>query len=676
MIRKNARLILLFLLAVCAQSISAQDSYFLMGRVVNITTGKGIPYINVGLMHHPIGTMSNARGDFEFTFPASAYNDTLLVSSLGFMSYRVMLKDLDLNTKVYVPLNPTIYQMKPVIITPREVSKGYDIVKQAIENLPKNLSQQTFMSDGYYREYIKENNSYARAIEAAVSVYCDGQIHVGDYFYPVRIDGIRSSQDYLSRFAKTESYNQLSLFLTGNMDIQWFLMGQDNLEFTMDSMVMLDDNLVYVVSAIPEGAKMKKFVRYSYTVDHYTNKIVRKKVKSEYLVDRNTNSFFKYTYYIRSDNYAFVKVAYEDTAYFPELRTDTKANGLYISFNSVKRTLDFTEYENKWYPKYIRENKEIGYYKKKDSALFLTVSKYSDLMVNKIENQGVKVIPDWEQVRLYEDIFHQGYDYDADFWKKYNLIPDDELRMAVTRDIGIAQSEHKDFTYEEKSVVYDTVDEAVTNKTLEVKKDTSKLIAQNSVKDKQPKDNTNQTKDNSAQTKDSNTKTKDNSTQTKDNSTQTKDNSTQTKDNSTQTKDNNTQVKDNSQKQVIPADTNKYAANPDAHTNNQNQNLNADNNSGNHEKGVADLYFRVQILVSKSILKTDNSLFKGLNDVRYYLHNGLYKYTYGNEKSMEDALEIQTELRNLGFDGAFIVPFYKGNRITVDDALQILSNSK
>lgn len=620
-------LAIVLIISMYSQSrLAAQDSYFLMGRVVNITTGKGIPYINVGLVHHPIGTMSNARGDFEFTFPASAYNDTLMVSSLGYMSYRVLLKELDLNTKVYVPLNPMIYQMKPVIITPKEVSKGYDIVKEAMAKLPNNLSSLAFMSDGYYREYIKENNSYARAIEAAVSVYCDGQIHVGDYFYPVRIDGIRSSQDYLSRFAKTESYNQLSLFLTGNMDIQWFLPDQENLEFNMDSMIMLDNNLVYVVSAIPEKAKLKTFVRYSYVVDHNTNKIIRKKNKIEYLVDRNTNHFFKYTYYIRSDNYAFVKVMYQDTSYFPELRTDTKANGLYISFNSVKRTLEFTEYDNKWYPKYIRENKEIGYYKKKDSALFLTVSKYSDLMINKLENQNVKVIPDWEQVRLYEDIFHQGYDYDPDFWKKFNMIPDDEMRQAVTRDIGIAKSDMKDFTYEEQ-LAYDTIDEPVVIKKDEVKKDTVILLAQNNEKDKQGKNN-------------------------------------------------DTEVKNNGQKQAVAADTVKNATGPETDKNKSSENKENVIEPVTHGNGVQDLYFRVQIMVSKNLLKTDNPSFKGLKDIRYYIHNGLYKYTYGNEKSMEDALEIQTELRNIGFDGAFIVPFYKGNRISNDEALQLLNSSK
>jgi N-acetylmuramoyl-L-alanine amidase len=49
--------------------------------------------------------------------------------------------------------------------------------------------------------------------------------------------------------------------------------------------------------------------------------------------------------------------------------------------------------------------------------------------------------------------------------------------------------------------------------------------------------------------------------------------------------------------------------------------------------------------------------FRGLQGVNYYFHDGLYKYTLGDEKSLEDAAKIQKSLHDQGFKDAFVVAF-------------------
>jgi hypothetical protein len=53
----------------------------------------------------------------------------------------------------------------------------------------------------------------------------------------------------------------------------------------------------------------------------------------------------------------------------------------------------------------------------------------------------------------------------------------------------------------------------------------------------------------------------------------------------------------------------------------------------------------------------------------------MYKYVYGKEELLDNALEIQKQLQLYGFTGAFVVPFYKRERITVDEAISLI-NSK
>ena len=88
-----------------------------------------------------------------------------------------------------------------------------------------------------------------------------------------------------------------------------------------------------------------------------------------------------------------------------------------------------------------------------------------------------------------------------------------------------------------------------------------------------------------------------------------------------------------------------------------------------------DLFFTIQIYATTVEIPLDSRVFKDLKGVNMYFHKGMYKYTYGSEPSLENALEMQKLLINYGFKGAFVVPFYKGLRITVDEAVSIINGN-
>ncbi len=58
----------------------------------------------------------------------------------------------------------------------------------------------------------------------------------------------------------------------------------------------------------------------------------------------------------------------------------------------------------------------------------------------------------------------------------------------------------------------------------------------------------------------------------------------------------------------------------------------------------------------------------------YYHHEGLYKYTVGNETSMEEAVALQRRLQRNGFPDAFIVAFQGSERISISEAQRLLEN--
>jgi N-acetylmuramoyl-L-alanine amidase len=80
----------------------------------------------------------------------------------------------------------------------------------------------------------------------------------------------------------------------------------------------------------------------------------------------------------------------------------------------------------------------------------------------------------------------------------------------------------------------------------------------------------------------------------------------------------------------------------------------------------------VQILTSASSLDVNSPRLKG-EQASHYSQDGLYKYTVGKFSSMQDAVNEQRRLRGAGFDGAFVVAFLNGERITLDRARELLT---
>lgn len=74
-----------------------------------------------------------------------------------------------------------------------------------------------------------------------------------------------------------------------------------------------------------------------------------------------------------------------------------------------------------------------------------------------------------------------------------------------------------------------------------------------------------------------------------------------------------------------------------------------------------EIEYRVQFLWSKDELSTNSAKFKGLSPVSYYKENGTYKYTYGSAKTMNQAINLQRDVRKK-FPDAFVVKFKDGKR--------------
>lgn len=81
--------------------------------------------------------------------------------------------------------------------------------------------------------------------------------------------------------------------------------------------------------------------------------------------------------------------------------------------------------------------------------------------------------------------------------------------------------------------------------------------------------------------------------------------------------------------------------------------------------------FKVQIATSNKRIEPKPKNFNGMEGVEEHKGQGLYKYTVGDEASLDQARNVQKACQDKGFTGAFIVAFKNGERIDLQEAVKL-----
>ena len=89
-----------------------------------------------------------------------------------------------------------------------------------------------------------------------------------------------------------------------------------------------------------------------------------------------------------------------------------------------------------------------------------------------------------------------------------------------------------------------------------------------------------------------------------------------------------------------------------------------------------ELVYKIQIgAYSRGLPSYVERLYKKLSLIRkidnYTDENGVVVYTTGNLKNLEDAIKMQNQVRQEGVEDAFVVPYFKGKRITLEEAKKL-----
>lgn len=125
--------------------------------------------------------------------------------------------------------------------------------------------------------------------------------------------------------------------------------------------------------------------------------------------------------------------------------------------------------------------------------------------------------------------------------------------------------------------------------------------------------------------------------------------------------------------QIIKEKPQPNTQNTSASTNTSSSNTPAATTSQN-DAVKDDVIFRVQILTNASKLAANSPRFKGQNNVFEYFQDNLYKYAVGYfVNDYKSANEYKNQLRQDGFESAFVIAFINNERVDLQKAINLAS---
>ncbi|OUS03182.1 hypothetical protein A9Q86_01720 [Flavobacteriales bacterium 33_180_T64] len=447
-------------------------------KIVDFGTLIPIESASIYVKNTTIGTVSNSDGKFILQVPQEFSNDTLIVSSIGYKSFKIPVSEFDNAADIY--LEEDVASLDEIILIAKTRPKtGNEIVLKAIERLSENLPDSAYIQKGFLRHKERNKIEFKWLIESAITVYDSGYGSKSSDYLKINVDQMRKSYDlrdvdsvfsyvsYNNQNAKRRSRLKpkdvdRSKLKTSQLvkAIKWNDNRVNGLQNLFQGKLNLLRNSNDAKALFGEDILDKhQFELDTLLVDN-DRKLYKIKIsESTDFVGLDTKGIFNEGYvangwlYIYYDNYAIKKIEYELVAASDAQKVRSKR--LFDTQVNHKLVVTYIEYEDKMYPNYIyyetpklvnvgfKTNEKVNDEEKerynKEERYYYTVQEilFSEIILDKtVINMALQ--SDWDM-----DIFSPK-PYNKNFWKNYNVLLESEEDEKLIQDLSQRASLFKD----------------------------------------------------------------------------------------------------------------------------------------------------------------------------------------------------------------------------------------
>jgi len=456
----------------CVTVISAQTD--LKGRVADFTTFMPIESASVYVQNSTVGTVSNADGKFSLVIPSNHANDTLVISSIGYKSFKVPVKEYDPSMDIYLEEDIASLDEVVIVADPRPTT-GNEIMLKALERLERNIPTDAYLQKAFLRHKERNNKEYKWLIESALTFYDSTAAEAKDYL-KINVDENRKSYDLRD---VDSLFTYLSYLRTkpGKIDLRGKKLNRDTIETSslvaaikwndtringLDNLFRGKLNLVRNISDKQSLFGDDILSKHQFELDTILvddgRKLYKLRIdKGREFVGLNTKNIFNEGFepkgwvYIYYDNYAIKKIEYELIAASDAQKRRSKS--LFNTLLNHKLVITYKDYDGKMYPSYVYyETPKLVNAGDRSSDQYdddrKTISKDEQFYYTVQEVLFTEVITDPEQVHASQngewsdDIFLQR-PYNSAFWKNYNVLLESAEEEKLIQDLSQRASLYK-----------------------------------------------------------------------------------------------------------------------------------------------------------------------------------------------------------------------------------------
>jgi hypothetical protein len=455
----------LIICAICIVSFSAAQTE-LKNKVVDFATYAPIENASVYVNNTTIGTVSNVDGKFVLLVPSKHKNDTLVISSIGYKSFKTTVAEFDNTMDIF--LEEDIASLDEILLVAETRPKtGNDVVLKAIERLEKTLPDSSYIQKGFLRHRERNIKQYKWLIESAITLYDSSYAAGSRKNLKINVDETRKSFD-LRDIDSLFVYTSYLKDLDPDIDITSNRLTRDTIKASsLEKAIKWNDQRINGLDKLFKGklnivrnanntrALFGKDVLqdHQFAIDtilvENEKKVYKIKISEgkEY-VNLETPGIYDDGYhprgwlYIDWDSYAIKKIEYELVPASAIQKRRSKS--LFNSKVNHKLIITYREFEENMYPSYLyyetpklvnignrssdrpenetAETREEQYYFTIQEIVFTEIIQ-DDQVIAKARDD------EWSS-----DIF-LARPYNKEFWENYNTLLESEEEEKLIRDL-------------------------------------------------------------------------------------------------------------------------------------------------------------------------------------------------------------------------------------------------
>lgn len=380
-------------------SVHAQP-LVIKGQLIDEVSGAAVPYATIRLDGTGQGTISNSLGEFTLKLSHASPQQSLQISCLGYSDQTIRLSAFEHETLTVIQLREQVFSLEEVVIYSTDIT-AQEMLQLAIDHIPDNYPQHSYVLNTFYRHYCKEGNVYGRLIEAAIDLY-DKKGYKKAVKNPGKKFGVKFRQ-----LRRSIDFTNIS--------------GYSHKAHALPSALRMD---VAAYKNFESLAKQDKSYINFYFEDttYYQGKVVYV-VRSE--SRRKTRSIIS-DFYISADDFAILRYEQEHNSTYRSRTVKTNWKGKHI--------LSYQPYQGKYY---LGHSLDEGWRFTQDldstGEVLNTDDHYHhvELMVNEIQTKSYKKLsgsmPDEAELA--------AIPYDPGFWNTYTVLQATPLEQDIQQDL-------------------------------------------------------------------------------------------------------------------------------------------------------------------------------------------------------------------------------------------------